>query len=108
MIKIIITQLGTACLMFTAGQILGAPRSIELPEETAKFKESIHPGYQVALQRCSICHSADYINLQPPEMTTKQWTAEVGKMKSAYGAPVSDEEIKVIGEYLATTYGTGH
>ena len=87
-------------------QVIAAPKSIQLPEETAKFKESIHPGYLIAQQKCSICHSADYINLQPPGMNLKQWTAEVTKMQHAYGAPITDDDIKVIGEYLATTYGS--
>lgn len=93
-------------LIFVACQVLGAPRIIELPEETARLKQSTHPGYQVALQKCSICHSADYINLQPPGMNLKQWTAEVGKMQHAFGAPISDDEVKLIGEYLAITYGS--
>ena len=95
----------TASLLISM-QVIAAPKSIQLPEETAKFKESIHPGYIIAQQKCSICHSADYINLQPPGMNLKQWTAEVTKMQHAYGAPITDNDIKVIGEYLATTYGS--
>ena len=87
-------------------QAIAAPKSIQLPEETAKLKESIHPGYIIAQQKCSICHSADYINLQPPGMNLKQWTTEVTKMQHAYGAPITDDDIKIIGEYLATTYGS--
>jgi len=103
--KMIITQFSVAFLMFNAVQILGAQRNIELPEETSILKQSSHPGHQLALQRCSICHSVDYINLQPPEMSLRQWIAEVGKMKSAYGASINDDEIKLIGEYLFLTYG---
>ena len=95
----------TASLLISI-QAIAAPKTIQLPEETAKFKESIHPGYLIAQQKCSICHSADYINLQPPGMNLKQWTAEVTKMQHAYGAPITDDDIKVIGEYLATTYGS--
>ncbi len=94
----------TASLLISI-QAIAAPKSIQLPEETAKFKESSHPGYLIAQQKCSICHSADYINLQPPGMNLKQWTTEVTKMQHAYGAPITDNDIKVIGEYLATTYG---
>lgn len=83
-----------------------APKSIQLPEETAKFKESTHPGYMIAQQKCSICHSADYINQQPSGMNLKQWTNEVTKMQHAYGAQINDDDIKIIGEYLATTYGS--
>lgn len=84
---------------------IAAAHTITLPVETAKLKASILPGYMIAQQKCAICHSADYINLQPPGMTLKQWTAEVTKMQHAYGAPITDDDIKMIGEYLAVTYG---
>lgn len=81
------------------------PLTIKLPPETARLKPSALPGYQAALQKCGICHSADYINLQPPAMTQPQWTAEVRKMQHAYAAPLTDKEVADIGEYLAVTYG---
>jgi len=80
--------------------------TLKLPQETAKLKPSKLPGYPVAMQKCAICHSADYINQQPPDMNQAQWTAEVRKMEHAYGAPLSDAEVNQIGEYLAVTYGT--
>lgn len=83
-----------------------APLSITLPPETAALKPSTLPGYPLAQQKCSICHSADYINFQPPGMSLAQWTAEAGKMQQVYGAPISDQEVKVIGAYLAVTYGS--
>lgn len=43
---------------------------------------------------------------QPPGMTLKQWTAEVGKIQHVYGVPLSDDEITTVGAYLAVTYGT--
>ncbi|MES2398599.1 MAG: c-type cytochrome [Pseudomonadota bacterium] len=82
------------------------PLTLKLPQETAKLKPSKLPGYQVAMQKCAICHSADYINQQPPGMNQAQWTAEVRKMEHAYAAPLSDAEVNQIGEYLAVTYGT--
>ncbi|MFC5474909.1 c-type cytochrome [Paraherbaspirillum soli] len=88
-----------------AANTLAASLSISLPPETAKLKPSTHPGYLIAMQKCAICHSADYVNQQPSKMTLTQWTAEVAKMKTAYGAPLSDDDVKQIGEYLATTYG---
>ena len=78
---------------------------LKLPPETAKLKPSTLAGYQIALQKCGICHSADYISQQPPAMTSAQWTAEVRKMEHAYAAPLSDTDVTQIGEYLAVTYG---
>ena len=91
------------CLANLAG---AAPLSITLPAETAVLKPSTLPGYPLARQKCSICHSADYINFQPPGMSLAQWTAEAGKMQHVYGAPISDQEVNVIGAYLAVTYGS--
>lgn len=90
------------CLMTLAD---AAPLSITLPPETAAFKPSSLPGYPLAQQKCSTCHSADYINFQPPGMSLAQWTAEAGKMQHVYGAPISDQDVSVIGAYLAATYG---
>ncbi|VVN27255.1 c-type cytochrome [Pseudomonas fluorescens] len=83
-----------------------APLSITLPPETAAFKPSTMPGYALAQQKCSVCHSADYINFQPPGLSLAQWTAEAGKMQHVYGAPISDQDVSVIGAYLAVTYGS--
>ncbi|MFT0520568.1 c-type cytochrome [Pseudomonas faucium] len=83
-----------------------APLSITLPPETAALKPSALPGYALAQQKCSTCHSADYINFQPPGMSLEQWTAEAGKMKNTYGAPISDDDVSIIGAYLAATYGS--
>jgi cytochrome c551/c552 len=82
-----------------------APQGITLPPETAALTASALPGYKIAVQKCGICHSADYINLQPPQMSLAQWTAETVKMQHAYGAPIDDAEVKLLGIYLASAYG---
>lgn len=83
-----------------------APNEITLPQETAKLRVGKLPGYAIAVQKCAICHSADYINFQPPAMNQAQWTAEVAKMHHAFGAPISDDDVTQIGAYLAVAYGT--
>jgi len=93
-------------LVFGCGAALAqAVQSVTLPLETARLKPSKLAGYQIAMQKCGICHSADYISQQPPAMTAAQWTAEVRKMEHAYAAPLSDADVAQIGEYLAVTYG---
>ena len=89
-----------------AGLAQAAPLTITLPAETAKLRPSSLPGYQIAMQKCATCHSADYVSYQPPGMTLKQWTAEMGKMQHLYGAPITDDEVNKIGAYLAVTYGS--
>jgi hypothetical protein len=90
--------------LFTGG-VSAAPETIALPGETAKLRESSLPGYTVASQKCLICHSVDYISYQPPGMTQAQWTAEMAKMQHLYGAPIDEQEIKLLATYLATMYG---
>jgi cytochrome c551/c552 len=89
-----------------ASAIAAAPNEIKLPAETAKLRPSNLPGYTLAQQKCFICHSVDYIAYQPPGMSQTQWTAEVTKMQHAFGAPLTDEEVKVVGAYLAVAYGS--
>jgi cytochrome c len=79
---------------------------IVLPAEEGSWRESTLPGRQLATQKCTICHSIDYINYQPPGMNLEKWTAEVAKMQRAFGAPINDAEIKSIGAYLAVAYGS--
>lgn len=83
-----------------------APVEITLPAETATLRESTLPGYTLALQKCSICHSVDYIKFQPPGMTLEQWTDEMTKMQHSYGAPIDAQEIGSIAAYLAVSYGS--
>jgi len=78
-------------------------RGWKLPPETPKLERG--PGVEAALSQCLICHSADYISIQPP-MTRGAWAATVTKMKEKYGAPLQPESTNAIVNYLAKTYGT--
>lgn len=78
----------------------------KLPPETAKFERG--PGVEVALGQCVLCHSADYISIQPP-MNRFAWAATVTKMREKYGAPVPPEyttPTNALVNYLVKTYGT--
>ena len=88
-----------------AGCATAGSRAILLPEETAALRPSSLDGYRIAEVKCGICHSADYVNLQPPSMTFAQWMAEMVKMQRAYGAPIDETEIKLLANYLAAIYG---
>jgi hypothetical protein len=60
----------------------------------------------VVQNNCTGCHSADYINTQPrgPKFKIDFWQAEVTKMIKLYGAPIDDDDVGKIVEYLAATY----
>lgn len=87
--------------------IMQEARSLEIqvPIETASFRQSESPGYILALQRCMICHSAQYVSTQPPASSRPYWDATVHKMRSTFGAPIEDDEIPIIVEYLVQAYG---
>jgi hypothetical protein len=78
--------------------------SIELPVIQTELKAG--PGHDKASTLCNICHSVDYITMQPafPRAT---WTAEVNKMIKVMGAPINEEDAKTIINYLSTEYGNG-
>ena len=92
-----------ACSALTAGSAFAL--DISLPSETISYRPSQLPGYQMALRNCLTCHSAHYVQTQPPTSPRAYWDATVRKMKKPFGAPISDEEIPAIVDYLVKTYG---
>lgn len=80
------------------------PPSYKPPEETAALAPG--PNMDIAEASCSACHSVDYITTQPRHLTDQKafWTAEVAKMRSAYGFKTTDEMAAKIVQYLSETY----
>jgi sulfite dehydrogenase (cytochrome) subunit B len=78
-------------------------RGWKLPPETTKLERG--PGVELATAQCLLCHSADYISIQPP-MSRAAWAATVTKMKDKYGAPLVPDSTNGLVNYLVKTYGT--
>jgi len=78
--------------------------TITLPSVQVDLKAG--EGRETTERYCSICHSTDYITMQP-SASRAQWTAVVNKMIKVFDAPVPDEDAKVIISYLSSNYGTG-
>ena len=78
---------------------------ITLPEETARMVESPLPGFSLAVTHCHTCHSSDYVRYQPSTTGRATWKASVVKMQKTFGAPIPDNAIEPIAEYLVRTYG---
>jgi len=55
--------------------------------------------------RCSICHSADYIQMNSVFMNKAAWEAEVRKMIKVMGAPIPESEVADLVDYLVRNYG---
>lgn len=99
-------RISVGMCVFIAANVMAAPPDIQLGPDTSKLRPSKLPGYAIAIQKCAICHSADYVKYQPPGMAQVQWTSEMAKMQHTYGAPISDDEVKQVGAYLAVAYGS--
>jgi hypothetical protein len=92
-------------LLAFALPLLGAASgrvSIVLPAIDVPFKAGA--GVDAARANCETCHSAAYVYTQP-RLTQAQWTAEVTKMKAAYGAPIADADVPTIVAYLVSQNG---
>lgn len=92
-------------LLAVAAPALAAPRTYELPEETAALAPG--PNLELVQGNCGGCHSSEYISTQPRQWPDARafWTSEVVKMKKAYGAPLEDADVAKIVEYLVAAYG---
>jgi hypothetical protein len=99
------THLGKRFLAFaTLGltPLLGAGLKIELPVDTPQIKSGEHRN--AVFVNCVLCHSLDYVTTQPP-LSRAVWKATVLKMRATYGAPVPENQIEAIVEYLVRAYG---
>jgi hypothetical protein len=54
---------------------------------------------------CSICHSADYIQMNSRFLNRAGWEAEVTKMIKVMGAPIPQADVPRIVDYLTRNYG---
>ena len=70
---------------------------VALPENDEPFPPGI--GADIAGSQCLICHSAGMVLTQPP-LKKDEWRAEIMKMRSAYGAPIPDDQVDRLSEYL--------
>ena len=76
--------------------------SISLPGEHTALAAG--PGREVTETQCRVCHSLDYLTTQPPSGAA-QWQGVVTKMRTVFGAPISDADAKAITDYLTSAYG---
>src|SRR5262252_4086463 len=75
---------------------------IKLPPETMAFKQDV--GAEIANGQCLTCHSVEYVVIQPP-MQRAFWKAEVQKMQQKYAAPIPDNQVEAVVDYLTKNYG---
>ncbi len=93
-----------ACCVLAAGAAIAKPLLYTPPAETASLAPG--PDVDIVEANCSACHSVDYITTQPRHLADANafWSAEVGKMRHAYGFKTSDEDAAKMVKYLSETY----
>lgn len=92
---------GIAAIAFAITSATGAGADVKiytLPEESAAYRAG--SGVETLQKNCLSCHSADYVTTQPKCLGAKFWKAEVEKMRKAYGAPITDDDARMIVDYL--------
>jgi hypothetical protein len=80
----------------------GTVRAIKLPEVKTELPPG--PGRETVAAQCVVCHTLNYIIIQPP-FSKETWTAEVTKMQKTYSAPIPDDKIPEIVNYLVAVRG---
>ncbi|MGK5037859.1 c-type cytochrome [Janthinobacterium sp. LB3P118] len=99
----LIRTLATAVALMLSGS--AGALEIHLPLETATYKPSELPGYQLVQRNCMTCHAAQYASSQPPASPRAYWEATVKKMKKPFGAQFDDADMPAMVDYLVKTYG---
>jgi hypothetical protein len=99
-------------IIIAAAMLQGLPvaigaKDITLPPDAVQLTPSPLPGYAKAQANCTMCHSAEYMAYQPPNAARPYWNAMVHRMKAVFKAPIADEDMPAIVDYLAATYGNG-
>lgn len=94
-----------ALLVLPALPAGSAPKTITLPPDGIQLKASALPGFAKAQANCVACHSAEYMAYQPPTAARPYWDAMVKRMKGVFKAPIADEDMPAIVDYLVKTYG---
>jgi hypothetical protein len=82
-----------------------AAKDITLLPDGVQLTPSPLPGFAKAQASCTMCHSAEYMRYQPPNAARPYWDAMVHRMKAVFKAPIADEDMPEIVDYLAKTYG---
>lgn len=80
--------------------------SVKLPPDGVQLRRSALPGYALARTRCVACHSAEYMQYQPPGAPRAYWEGVVKRMREVFQAPIADAEAGPITDYLASAYGS--
>lgn len=71
--------------------------AVDLPTDTQVYPDG--PGVGLVNARCTACHSPA-MALTQPRLSREKWREIVRKMQATYRAPMSDDDVPVIADYL--------
>jgi len=80
----------------------GKVHSITLPTMPPDLPDA--PGKDAVMSNCILCHSMRYVTMQPA-LSRETWVAEVTKMRKTFGAPIAEEKVEDIVNYLYAVRG---
>ena len=83
-------------------EVRGTKHILHMPE--IPFELPSGPGKETVTFYCGTCHTQRYILLQPP-FPKDTWVNEVTKMRKNYSAPIPDEKVDEIVNYLVSVRG---
>jgi mono/diheme cytochrome c family protein len=87
-----------------AGLLCAGPVLASAADETSTVLAE-GEGRERVQAMCSACHSLDYIVINSPFQDRTAWEKTVRKMVNVMGAPLTEEDIAVVVNYLASRYG---
>ena len=82
---------------------LAAAGSAAADETRLRLKEG--PEVVTVRADCGSCHSVDYIEMNAPFMKRAGWESEVRKMIKVMGAPIPEDDVATLVDYLTRNYG---
>jgi len=83
-------------------EVRGTRRIIRLPEVPAELPD--RPGRETVMVQCGVCHTPAYIMNQPP-FPRETWINETTKMRKVFSAPIPDDKVEEIVNYLMSVRG---
>jgi hypothetical protein len=92
----------TAACSKTAPPPPSTVHTLRLPGDDVVLPDG--PGRDRVTSACVACHTPRYVLDQPP-LPRKTWEAEVDKMRKTYGAPVAEQDVQAIVDYLVAVRG---
>ncbi|MHB1666335.1 MAG: c-type cytochrome [Thiomonas sp.] len=102
-----IAALGLALAAFAATALLltSPAQAVTLKSTSVKLPESsrVFPGdsagAKAANSYCLMCHSVGMV-MNQPDLGKAAWLVEVNKMKNAFKAPIPEDQVAVIADYI--------